>query len=258
MYGHRGRSVKKFLIDHYANATKRENPGMSGEIPLKTKGQSHKIVNIMKKPPRQAAAAAAVATPPKPRGRPRSFDREAALDAAMQVFWEKGFEGASINDLTAAMGVNPPSLYAAFGDKESLFLATIEHYAASRSDQVCPNHPTAKKAIEAYLRFKADILTGSGHPRGCMLMVAFFTAANASPKLQQVLAMKRAQAREFLKERIKRGIRDGDVPAGTDAEELADFYTAIVGGLAQQARDGATPRSLLATVERALTLFPEP
>lgn len=258
MYGHRGRSVKPFLIDHYANATKRAKRGVSGEMPLKIRGQSHKIVTIMKKVTRAPQAAVAVAEPPKPRGRPRSFDREAALDAAMQVFWEKGFEGASINDLTAAMGVNPPSLYAAFGDKESLFLATIEHYASSRSDQVCPDHPTAKKAIEAYLRFKVDILTGSGHPRGCMLMVAFFTAANASPKLQQVLAMKRAQAREYLKERIKRGIREGDVPAGTDAEELADFYTAIVGGLAQQARDGATLRSLLATVERALTLLPEP
>ena len=77
----------------------------------------------------------ALAIPPKPRGRPREFDREAALDAAMQVFWEKGFEAASINDLTTAMNVNPPSLYAAFGDKETLFLATIEHYAKSRGDQ---------------------------------------------------------------------------------------------------------------------------
>ncbi|WP_212758078.1 TetR/AcrR family transcriptional regulator [Usitatibacter palustris] len=174
----------------------------------------------------------------------------------MQVFWEKGFEGASISDLTSAMNVNPPSLYAAFGDKETLFLATIEHYAKSRSDQMCPEQKTAREAVETYLRFKADILTGAGHPRGCLLMVAFFTATSASPKLQAVLATKRTEARENMKERIKRGIKDGDVPVGTDASELADFYTTILGGMAQQARDGATTRTLHAVVDRAMTLFP--
>ena len=82
--------------------------------------------------------------PKKARGRPRSFDREAALNAAMEVFWTKGYEAASISDLTSAMGINPPSLYAAFGDKEKLFLATIEQYASSRSDQMCPQQPTAR------------------------------------------------------------------------------------------------------------------
>lgn len=175
----------------------------------------------------------------------------------MGVFWEKGFEGASISDLTSAMGVNPPSLYAAFGDKESLFLATIDHYAKSRSDQMCPQQKTAREAIETYLRFKADILTGAGHPRGCFLMVAFFTAVNASAKLQQMLTLKRVEAREHIKERIKRGIQEGDVPVGTDAGDLADFYVTIIGGMAQQARDGATTRSLHATVDRAMMLFPQ-
>lgn len=215
-------------------------------------------MTIMKKLGSSGAAPATPQdpVPAKPRGRPRSFDREAALDAAMQVFWEKGYEGASISELTAAMGINPPSLYAAFGDKEELFLATIEHYAQSRKDQMCPQHPTAREAIEAYLRFKVDLLTDPGHPSGCMLMVAFFTAANASPKLQKVLSQKRVESRNHLKERIKRGIQEGDVPVGTDAEELADFYSAVLGGLSQQARDGATRKSLLSTVERALMLFP--
>src|SRR5262249_22092324 len=153
-------------------------------------------------------------------------------------------------------GINPPSLYAAFGDKEKLFLATIDHYAASRSDQICPEQPTAKDAIEVYLRFKADILTGAGHPRGCMLMVAFFTAANASPSLNAVLAKKRADAREHMRQRIKQGIADGDVPAETDAGALADFYAAITNGMAQMARDGASKKSLLATVEQAIAAFP--
>ena len=198
----------------------------------------------------------AVAAPPKTRGRPRAFDRKAALDAAMTVFWEKGFEGATISDLTTAMGVNPPSLYAAFGDKEDLFLATVQQYAESHSGQLCPSHATAREAVEAYLRFKADMLAGAGHPRGCMLMVAFFTAANASPKLHRFLTQKRTEARACLKERIKQGIREGDVPAGTDAEELADFYLAVIAGVSQQARDGASHRSMIATVERAMAAFP--
>jgi AcrR family transcriptional regulator len=208
------------------------------------------------KKPQTSAGDTALANPPKPRGRPRSFDRKAALDAAMTVFWEKGYEGATISDLTAAMGVNPPSLYAAFGDKEDLFLATVQHYAESHTGQVCPSHATAREAVEAYLRFKADMLAGAGHPRGCMLMVAFFTAANASPKLHRFLTQKRMEAREHLKARIKQGIRDGDVPAGTDAEELADFYLAVIAGVSQQARDGASHRSMLATVERAMAAFP--
>ena len=210
----------------------------------------------MKKTTPRSNGGTAVATPPKPRGRPRSFDRDAALDAAMQVFWEKGYEGASINDLTEAMDVNPPSLYAAFGDKETLFLATIERYAESHRDQTCPEQATAREAVHDYLKYKANLLSGAGHPRGCMLMVAFFTAANASPKLQRVLAQKRVEVRDHLKERIKRGIRAGDVPAGTDAEELADFYLAVSAGMAQQARDGASATTLLATVERAMKAFP--
>ncbi|APV50256.1 hypothetical protein BWI17_11475 [Betaproteobacteria bacterium GR16-43] len=196
--------------------------------------------------------------PKKARGRPRSFDREAALNAAMEVFWTKGYEAASISDLTSAMGINPPSLYAAFGDKEKLFLATIEQYAASRSDQLCPEQPTAKDAVESYLRFKADLLSGAGHPRGCMLMVAFFTAANASPGLNAVLAKKRAEAREHMRQRIKRGVAEGDVPEGTDAGALADFYATIIAGMAQQARDGASRKSLMATVDQAMAAFPVP
>src|SRR5262249_40652502 len=162
--------------------------------------------------------------------------------------WQKGYEAASISDLTEAMGINPPSLYAAFGDKEKLFLATIDHYAASRSDQMCPEQATAREAIETYLRFKADILTGHAHPRGCMLRVAFLTAPNASPAINAVLAKKRADSREHMRQRIKQGIGDGDVPPETDPSSLADFYAAITNGMAQMARDGASKKNLLATV----------
>jgi AcrR family transcriptional regulator len=209
----------------------------------------------MKKDSQASQPDAEAAVPRKPRGRPRSFDREAALDAAMGVFWEKGFEATSITDLTAAMGINPPSLYAAFGDKEKLFLESVERYAASQGDP-CPEVDTARESIEGYLTYKADLLGGAGHPKGCMFMVALFTAANTSPALQKFLQDKRMESRERMRLRIKQGIEDGDVPPGTDAAALADFYSVIMTGMSQQARDGASRKALRATVERAMMVFP--
>ena len=195
--------------------------------------------------------------PRKARGRPRSFDREAALDAALDVFWAKGYESASISDLTAAMGINPPSLYAAFGDKDQLFLAAVDRYQA-RTGESCPycEEPTARAAIERLLLYMVTQLTQSGHPRGCLMTMAASTSGNASEGLQKALADKRAGARERMRVRIREGIRDGDVPPDADASALADFYSTLMAGMSQQARDGASRKSLLATVERAMKLFP--
>lgn len=209
----------------------------------------------MKRTPSLAEAVKAPAR--KQRGRPRSFDRDAALRLAMQVFWEKGYESTSISDLTEAMGINPPSLYSAFGDKEKLFLEAIEAYQRRRGDS-CPyeDEPTARGAIERLLTYMAQDLTENSHPRGCLMMMAAATSANTSPALQKVLAQKRAMARENLRLRIKQGMEDGDVPAEADASGLADFYSTMITGMAQQARDGASRKSLMATVERAMSLFP--
>jgi AcrR family transcriptional regulator len=195
--------------------------------------------------------------PKKPRGRPRSFDREAALDAAMQVFWEKGFEGTSISDLTGAMGINPPSLYAAFGDKERLFMEAIERYTQVRGSS-CPycEEVTARESIETLLTYMATELTAECNPRGCLMMMAAVTSGNTSPQLQKKLAEMRTGSRDRMKERIKHGIAAGDVPAGTDAGALADFYATVMTGMSMQARDGASRKSLLGTVERAMSIFP--
>ena len=208
----------------------------------------------MKRP----AAAATTKAPRKPRGRPRSFDRDAALAAAMEVFWAKGFEATSISDLTQAMGLNPPSLYSAFGDKEHLFLEAVERYS-SRNREACPFHDeaTARGAVEKLLTYSAHELTESSHPRGCLMAMATTTSANCSAMLQKFIAQKRSAARENLRGRIKRGIEEGDVPQGTDATALTDFYFTILTGMALQAREGATRKSLLATVEHAMALFPK-
>src|SRR5213079_644263 len=154
-----------------------ERPQCKG---LPSRLSSDLIAIIMKKIPPPALAPAAGA-PKRPRGRPRSFDREQALDRAMDVFWRQGFEGASLSDLTKAMEINPPSLYAAFGDKEQLFIEAMERYQ-QRAGESCPycDEPTAHAAIEKLLLYMAHELTSAEHPRGCLMAMAAATSNSAS------------------------------------------------------------------------------
>ena len=202
------------------------------------------------KPPRPAKAA-------RPRGRPRSFDREQALERAMDVFWRKGFEGASLADLTEAMGINPPSLYAAFGDKEHLFMEALGRYQAKRGDS-CPyaEEPTAEGAIRRLLTYMAEDLTSSAHPRGCMMVMAAATSTGSSPEMQAALAKRRGESRTAIRQRLEQGVKEGELAPGTDAAGLADFYLTIITGMALQARDGASRKSLMATVEAAMRAWP--
>ena len=202
--------------------------------------------------------APAPATPRRPRGRPRSFDRDAALDAAMEVFWNKGFEAASLADLTAAMGINPPSLYAAFGDKEGLFLEAVSRYE-SRRDEHCPycEEPTARGSVEKLLTDMAVQFTSSANPRGCLMVLASTTSNASSETLQKAIAARRAEARARMKARMDRGVKDGELPPDTDVNALTNFYMAVLAGMSLQARDGASRKAMLATVETAMRAWPE-
>ena len=196
-------------------------------------------------------------TPPRPRGRPRGFDRDAALERAIEVFWRQGYEGTSITDLTRAMRINPPSLYAAFGDKQRLYLEAIERYQRGRRDELGPlleQAPTARAAIERLLNEAARLYAQPDAPRGCMLMLA--TTACAEASLQSQLARRRANAIRVFKARIERGVRQGELPRGTDVGALADFYATVLKGMALQARDGASRRSLTATADAAMRAWP--
>jgi AcrR family transcriptional regulator len=197
-------------------------------------------------------------TPAKPRGRPRSFDRDAALERAMEVFWKFGFEGASLHDLTEAMGINPPSLYAAFGDKEHLFLEVVKRYQAERG-AACPyaDARTARDAIERLLTYTANEFSRPCNPRGCLMVMAATTSSTSSAQLQAALAKSRAASRARLKARIDKGLREGELPPGTDTGALADFYAAILSGMSLQARDGASRKRLKATVVAAMRAWPE-
>ena len=206
-----------------------------------------------------ATAPAQPKAPPKPRGRPLSFDREVALEQAMHVFWERGYEAASISDLTAAMGITPPSLYAAFGDKEKLFLEAIERYAlgpGSGGPRALAEEPTARGAIQRWLHEAADELTRPCHPKGCMVVMATTNCSVAAERVQTALAKRRAAAIANVKARIQHGIDSGELPPGTDAKTLSNFYSTIYQGMSMQAKDGATRTSLLATVDAAMRAWP--
>ena len=195
----------------------------------------------------------------KPRGRPLSFDRDAALEQAMHVFWERGYEAASIADLTSAMGITPPSLYTAFGDKEQLFLEAIERYAlgyGSAGARALNEEPTARGAIERWLMEAANELTQPCHPRGCMVVMAATNCSAAAERVQDALLLRRTEAIANVGRRIQGGIDTGELPPDTDAQDLANFYATIYQGMSMQAKDGATHESLMATVRTAMRSWP--
>ena len=207
----------------------------------------------------EGCTAAPVPAPAKPRGRPLSFDRDTALDKAMHVFWEHGYEAASISDLTAAMGITPPSLYTAFGDKAQLFLEAIERYGkgpGSYVQRALDEAPTARQAIQRVLDEAADELTQPCHPLGCMMVMATTNCSVAAEHIQNALVRRRALGVSLMQVRIQRGIDEGELPAGTDASALANFYATVYQGMSMQAKDGATRESLLASVEMAMRSWP--
>ena len=199
--------------------------------------------------------------PRKPRGRPLSFDRDAALETAMHVFWERGYEAASISDLTAAMGITPPSLYTAFGDKERLFLEAIERYALAYgqiSERALKEEPSARGAIERWLLESAAELTQPCHPKGCMVVMAATNCSAAAERVQGALARRRAEAIASVTRRVQGAVDDGELPPDTDAADLANFYATVYQGMSLQAKDGAKEEALLATVKAAMRAWPAP
>lgn len=193
------------------------------------------------------------------RGRPRSFDREAALQRAIEVFWKHGYEATSITDLTRAMGINPPSLYAAFGDKEKLFMEAVDRYMQDRREVVTRAfaEPTARRAVERWLTEAASALARHGGPRGCLLVMSDTNCSTQSRHVQEALACRRASMTKLLQSRIARGVKEGDVPAGTDAAALADFYSIVLQGMVMLARDRVSRARLLAAVEAAMRAWPQ-
>jgi AcrR family transcriptional regulator len=192
-------------------------------------------------------------------GRPRSFDRETALERALDVFRRHGYEGATLVDLQEAMGgITAPSFYAAFGSKEDLFKETVELYvrtAGALASRGLADQPTARSAIEAVLRDSVTEFTTPGRPRGCLLVVGAINGTHASSGVQAHLRQFRVKTQHRIARRLRQGVAQGDVPAGANLAALASFYTSFLHGLSIQARDGASRASLLAAVDCAMSAW---
>ncbi|MFJ2836224.1 TetR/AcrR family transcriptional regulator [Nocardia sp. NPDC087230] len=192
------------------------------------------------------------------RGRPRGFDRDIALRRAMEVFWERGYDGASMADLTTAMGINSPSLYAAFGDKEALFRAAVELYGrteGSRTARALREEPTAYTAIEAMLRDNITVYTDPELPHGCMVVLAGATYTTRNASVRAFLAEARRHTTADIHARLDRGVADGDLRPGTDTAALAALYSTVLYGLSIQARDDVGHAELSAAVDSALEVL---
>lgn len=196
---------------------------------------------------------------PRRIGRPLSFDRAAALRRAMLTFWRHGYETSSVADLTAAMGVSAPSLYAAFGDKKRLFLEAMRLYAGHPEDmeRAIADAPTAYHAARELMTAAAATYTGEATPKGCLLASATASGSAASVDVQDAVADIRRGIESRLRVRIERDVEDGVLPSGTQAPALAGLVLAVTQGMSVLARDGASRASMLAIVEVALRAWPD-
>ena len=191
-------------------------------------------------------------------GRPLSFDRDKALRAAMLLFWRHGYETTSVAELTAAMGISPPSLYAAFGDKKQLFLEAVQLYAGDPAEleRAIADAPSAMDAARTLLRSSAIAYTGEDTPPGCLLASATASGSTASAEVQAAVAEVRRATEDALRRRIEQDIAAGTLRSGTSAEALASLTLAVVQGMSVLARDGAPRAKLLALAEQAMQAWP--
>lgn len=193
------------------------------------------------------------------RGRPRGFDRYTALQQAMEVFWVRGYEGASLATLTQAMDISSPSLYAAFGSKEDLFREALAHYLDRHGRyrwESLQQAATAREGVAQLLRETVERFCSDAFPRGCLVVLAALTGTPESEAVRAALTAERGESTRLFRERMQRGVRDGDLASDTAIEELAIFYATMLFGLSVQARDGIPCEQLLAVVDTAMRAWP--
>ena len=182
-------------------------------------------------------------------GRPRGFDADAALDAAVRVFWAQGYEGASLDDLTQAMGINRTSMYRAFGNKEQLFGLALARYTEGPASYVARAlaEPTAREVAAAFLAGSVRGTTLPDCPSGCLGVQGALATGGAGRPAHDLLAAWRESGTAHLRDRFRRAVDDGDLPAGTDPGLLARYLMTVANGIAVQAA-GGTPRAELELV----------
>ena len=199
--------------------------------------------------------------PSRPRGRPRAFDRGDALDCAMHLFWQRGYEATSVSDLTVAMGITPPSLYAAFGDKKRLFLEAVDRYQNGRgsfAQRALCEEPTAERAMRCLMMGTIDSFFEPGSSKGCMVVLAATNCTTESNDIFEELADRRRLAERLVRDRIAAGREANEFPADTDVDTLAGTIITTLYGISIKARDGASRASLRKVVEQVMSMWPQP
>ncbi|MBB1593410.1 TetR family transcriptional regulator [Achromobacter sp. UMC46] len=193
------------------------------------------------------------------RGRPRLLERDAALEVAAKLFWQYGYEGTSIADLTKAMGVTPPSLYAAFGSKEELYRQAVDFQVDRQSkarSEALRKEPSAYRAVSFYLHDFAYRCSDPDTPRGCMISTAVLQHAKENEPAARIVAARRETAIQEIKTRFDRAVAEGELPPETDTDALARFFAAVVQGMSAQACDGAGEAVLQRLADIALAAWP--
>lgn len=195
----------------------------------------------------------------KSRGRPRVFDMDEALEKALQIFWQRGYEGASLAELTEALGVNKPSLYAAFGNKEELFMKALAKYTTGPVAFVrdVVNEPTAHAVAKRFLSEAADFLTQPSHPKGCMVVQGALSGSESAEMVKKVLIQYRAAYENLLTKRFEQAKKDGDLSGDADPQALAKYLATLHQGMSVQATSGASKDDLLAIADLALNALPK-
>ena len=191
-------------------------------------------------------------------GRPREFDVDTALSAALRVFWTKGYEGSSLTDLTGAMGITRPSLYAAFGNKESLFRKALDLYEREKLAYVgeALKAPTSREVAERLLRGALEMQTNDREPRGCMSVISSVSCNIEAESIRDELMARRRSSQQALCDRMQRARDEGDLGPEVDVQGLCNYLAAILQGMSLQAGSGATREQLQSLVETSLAMWP--
>jgi AcrR family transcriptional regulator len=191
-------------------------------------------------------------------GRPRGFAENEALEAAMRVFWEKGYEGSTLADLTEAMGINRSSMYATFGDKEALFRLAINRYAEGPAAYVrgALEQPTVRAVVEALLRGALELLTDPSHPRGCLSVQGALACGSHAEPMKQAMIEWRRQGESDIHKRLHRARREGDLAKDVDPGDLTRYISTVLTGLAVQAANGPTRAEMTRLVDMVLRSMP--
>jgi AcrR family transcriptional regulator len=194
------------------------------------------------------------------RGRPQGFDRDEALHSAMMLFWERGYEGTTLEDLQAAMGdISATSLYHAFGSKEALFRQAVDAYqqtVGAPALVALQETPTAREALHEMLRLTAESFSRSGQPHGCLLVLGATNCTPANSGAQDYLQAIRRRTPKVIKARLARAVDEGELAASIDIDTIASFYATVIHGLAVRAGDGTSRKALMAAVAAAMAAWP--